>query len=124
MKYFIFLFLLLISYGNMYAQECDNQRYYEEVFDYTLISDIKFGENVQPTLLNPNNIQELFMDIYQPDGDTLNARPLIIWAFGGGFVFGSKTSPDMVTLSSAFAKRGYVCASIDYRLSIASLRDL
>lgn len=117
MKNAIFLFLLLISFGNLYAQECDNQRYYAEVFDYALTSDIKFGENVQPTPLNPNNIQELFMDIYQPEGDTLSARPLIIWAFGGGFVFGSKTSPDMVTLSSEFAKKGYVCAAIDYRLS-------
>lgn len=117
MKILILYFLLFLSFGKLYAQECDKQRYYEEVFDYTLTSDIKFGENIQPTLLDSNNIQELFMDIYQPDGDTLSARPLIIWAFGGGFIFGSKTSPDMVTLSSEFAKKGYVCAAIDYRLS-------
>lgn len=117
MKNLFFLFLLLVSFGKSFAQECDNQRYYEELFNYTVTADIKFGENVQPTPLNPNNIQELFMDIYQPDGDTLSARPLIIWAFGGGFIFGNKESDDVVTLSTAFAKRGYVCASIDYRLS-------
>ena len=117
MKNVMFLYLLFISFGNLYAQDCDNQRYYEELFEHTVTSDIKFGENVQPTILNPNNIQELFLDVYQPDGDTLSARPLIIWAFGGAYLFGSKESPDIVTLSSSFARRGYVCAAIDYRLS-------
>jgi pimeloyl-ACP methyl ester carboxylesterase len=117
MKNPMLFFLLFLSMWKLYAQECDNQRYYEEVFGYTQISNIRFGENLQPTPLDPNNVQELFMDIYQPNDDTLSARPLIIWAFGGGFVFGSKTSPDMIALSSSFAKRGYVTAAIDYRLS-------
>ncbi len=107
----------LILSARLCAQECNNQRYYDEIFDFNVTADIKFGEAPQPRPLEPNNIQELFMDVYQPAGDTLSARPLIIWAFGGGFVFGSKTSPDIVALSSAFAKRGYVTAAIDYRLS-------
>ena len=117
MKNLILFFLLFISCGYLYAQECDNQRYYDEIFSVNVDTAIKFGENAQPTILNPNNIQELFLDVYQPDGDTLSARPLIIWAFGGAFLAGSKESPDIVTLSSSFAKRGYVCAAIDYRLS-------
>ncbi len=116
-KNLVVLHLILLLSARLCAQECNNQRYYDEIFNFNLTTDIKFGEAPQPLPLDPNNIQELFMDVYQPNGDTLSARPLIIWAFGGGFVFGSKTSTDIVALSSAFAKRGYVTAAIDYRLS-------
>ena len=117
MKNSLWLFLVFIFSAGLSAQECDNRRYYDELFDFNVTTAIKFGEAPQPLVLKPDNIQELFMDVYQPEGDTLSARPLIIWAFGGAFVFGSKESPDIVTLSSAFAKRGYVNAAIDYRLS-------
>ena len=60
----------------------------------------------------------LKMDIYQPQGDTLSKRPVIIFCFGGGFVDGSRTAADMVALAQAFARRGFVTASIDYRLGM------
>jgi predicted peptidase len=94
-----------------------NERYFDEIFEVEVTSDIKFGEAPQPTMLNPNNIQELYVDIYQPKDDIAAERPLIILAFGGAFVFGNKESSDIVTLCNEFAKRGYVCAAIDYRLS-------
>ena len=49
-------------------------------------------------------------------GDTENNRPLIILAHGGSFIAGVRTNPSMVSLGEAFAKRGYVVASISYRL--------
>jgi hypothetical protein len=58
------------------------------------------------------------MDIYQPTGDLETNRPLIIWAHGGSFISGSSTNSDVVALSQAFAKKGYVCASINYRLGL------
>ena len=60
----------------------------------------------------------LRMDIYQPQGDTLSRRPVIIFCFGGGFVDGSRTAADMVALARSFAQRGFVTASIDYRLGM------
>lgn len=110
------LIFLLVAF-QVKAQECGGQRYIDEIFTVDVTTGIKFGEGIQPNLINPNATQELFFDIYQPGGDTLARRPLIIWAFGGGFVFGTRVSPDIVSLSNAFAKRGYVNASIDYRLS-------
>lgn len=107
----------LFSAVQLFSHGLDSLRFYDEVFDYYVTKDIQFGEAAQPKLLNPNHVQELFLDVYQPEADTMSARPLIIWAFGGAFVFGSKQSPDIVSLSSAFAKRGYVCAAIDYRLT-------
>jgi para-nitrobenzyl esterase len=116
-KSFYLLSFMLLASNLIHSQECADGRYFDETFTVDVDASIQFGENAQPTILNPNNIQELFLDVYQPEGDTLSARPLIIWAFGGAFVAGSKESPDIVTLSSSFAKRGYVCAAIDYRLS-------
>ena len=60
----------------------------------------------------------LRMDIYQPQGDTLSKRPVIIFCFGGGFVDGKRTDADMVALARSFAQRGFVTASIDYRLGM------
>jgi len=56
-------------------------------------------------------------DFYEPDADSSNARPLIIWLHGGGFKFGRKTSGGLPLWSKTFAQRGYVCAALNYRLS-------
>ncbi|QKG54439.1 alpha/beta hydrolase [Hymenobacter sp. BRD67] len=59
------------------------------------------------------------MDIYEPAGDTVKRRPLIIFAHGGGFVAGSKTDSYPVAFCTRLAKLGYVTASIEYRLGFA-----
>jgi poly(3-hydroxybutyrate) depolymerase len=56
-------------------------------------------------------------DLYEPNGDTAIARPLIIWLHGGGFKYGKKTSGGLPLWSETFARRGYACAAINYRLS-------
>lgn len=55
------------------------------------------------------------MDVYEPKGDNMTQRPLLILAFGGSFVFGRRTDGYMQDLGNTFAKKGYVVASIDYR---------
>jgi acetyl esterase/lipase len=56
------------------------------------------------------------MDLYLPAGDRTRDRPAVVWIHGGGFRAGSKSQPNVVDLATAFAQRGYVAASIDYRL--------
>jgi acetyl esterase/lipase len=56
-------------------------------------------------------------DLYQPAGDSSTGRPMIIWMHGGGFKFGSKNATGIELWSETFAKRGYVCAAINYSLS-------
>ena len=56
-------------------------------------------------------------DLYQPVGDASKGRPLIIWMHGGGFKFGSKKAKGIKLWCETFAKRGYVCAAINYSLS-------
>tara|TARA_B000000532_G_C18877395_1_gene411385 strand:+ start:2676 stop:3620 length:945 start_codon:yes stop_codon:yes gene_type:complete len=52
-----------------------------------------------------------------PEGDTETNRPVIIYMHGGSFYLGDKSMTDCVDFCESFAKRGYVCASINYRLS-------
>ena len=96
------------------AQEpCATGRYSTEIFPtVTTTTDIVYGSN---TSFN-GATTSLKLDFYEGTGDSETERPLIIWAHGGSFLGGSKTDNDVATLSQEFAKRGYVCASIDYRL--------
>lgn len=88
---------------------CDGTRYVETMFNETTKTTLKYGEA-------PNNgsNQELFMDVYEPTGDDLAERPLIILAHGGGFQVGNRGLREAQCIE--FAKRGYVAATIDYRL--------
>ncbi len=63
-------------------------------------------------------MQELFMDIYEPKGDTMSQRPVMIFAFGGGFIQGDRFEKHVTRTCEQFAKAGYVAVAIDYRIGI------
>ncbi len=112
-KIYTFLLLAFFTFNNsVFAQlDTSNRRYYNEIFPSVTTSlDVVFG-----AYTNFGFQTNLTMDIYQPTGDPAIARPLIIWAHGGSFQFGDKNETDIVALCQTFAKRGYVCASINYR---------
>lgn len=111
--YFAVLLIATFSINAFSQTLCGSGRYAADTFTaITTTSDIAFGaaKNLSGTT------QTLTLDFYSPDGDTETARPLIIWAHGGSFFGGSKTDADVVALSQRFAKKGFVCASINYRL--------
>lgn len=89
-------------------------RFRDEVFSAVdLTSNGVYGQSIsqtgQPTTLR--------FDLYEPRGDTSTARPLVIWIHGGSFAFGTKTSAEIVDQANLFSRKGYVNASISYRLS-------
>lgn len=114
MKNVTFLFSLILSVVSFAQSPCSNGgRYANDVFtNFTLTSDITYGQNNTFS----GSASQLKLDFYEPTGDTELARPLIIWVHGGSFIGGSKTDNDVKTWSESFARKGYVCASIDYRL--------
>lgn len=60
--------------------------------------------------------QELFVDIYRPEGDGSTNRPVAVLIHGGGFrTSGKRTQKYIVHFANELAKRGFVAASIDYR---------
>jgi acetyl esterase/lipase len=60
---------------------------------------------------------DLELDLYAPQGTGRAELPVVVVVHGGGFVGGSKTQSNVVAWSRAFASRGFLVASIDYRLS-------
>lgn len=56
------------------------------------------------------------LDLFDPQGDTLRARPAIVLIHGGGFFLGNRNDPSLVDLARRLARRGFVTASISYRL--------
>jgi alpha/beta superfamily hydrolase len=108
----------LISQVTNAQFDCSGGRYYQDVFPtFTLTSDVTYGEAINVS----GDVQSLELDVYEPEGDTLNQRPLLILAHGGSFVFGSKTGLDVVALCNKFVKLGYVVVSIEYRLGFGGL---
>ena len=110
MKYVLLVLLFLIS-SQLFSQ-CDG-RYENEIFDEVSKAIVEYTDVYAWSALDSG----LDMDIYQPVGDTATNRPLLIFAHGGVYIEGDKNSNTMVTLCEAFAKRGYVTASIRYRLT-------
>lgn len=89
-------------------------RYAEPIFDeVTVTSAIPFSSAVKEGDTSPTT---LYLDFYEPEGDTLSARPLVITVFGGAFVAGSRDYADMVEYCTRLAQHGYAAATIDYRL--------
>jgi dienelactone hydrolase len=90
-------------------------RYKDIVFSSAKVTrDIQFGSNLNIDGTNA----ALFLDLYEPANDTLKLRPLVICIHGGSLVSGSRG--DMSYFCTDFAERGYVAATIDYRLGIES----
>lgn len=92
--------------------ECSTGRYTDyDLFDSVAVSTVVFGSN---TPVSGQGTQTLYMDVYQPVGDVLPNRPVVIVAFGGSFVAGSRA--DVAPLCMSFAKLGYVAVAPDYRV--------
>lgn len=79
----------------------------------------RYGPNVERGLVYgtaetfDGRIDTLRLDLFKPVGGGPR-RPLIVWVHGGGFSSGRRTDMDLA--AEAFARNGYVCASISYRL--------
>ncbi len=120
----IVIALVFAAFTQLYSQ----QRYLEEVFDGVTVSkDITYGQNITiitvPVTGMPS-LQELKLDVYEPEGDTKTDRPLIIMFHSGNFLphpdnlstSGTRGDSTVVGLAHRLAKMGYVVASASYRL--------
>jgi hypothetical protein len=103
--------LMIFAGQHSYAQ-CDG-RYQSDIYTTIDVTTVQYGsnQNLSGTTIN------LEMDIYQAQGDTGTNRPVVIFAHGGSFSAGSKNDADQVYFATELAKKGYVCASINYRLA-------
>ena len=93
-------------------------RFRNEIFANVNETDsISFGQNQNPLF---NNRQEnLLLDIFQPANDICTKRPLVIFMHGGWMQSGDRKGES--GSNRRFAKRGYVAASIEYRLGVGGV---
>lgn len=94
------------------AAPAEGSRYLDPMFSVTAERDVVYGRATNAAGAE----QDLLLDLYAPAGDVETARPAIVFAHGGGFTGGSRTEDGIVELAEAFAARGYVTASISYRV--------
>jgi lysophospholipase L1-like esterase/dienelactone hydrolase len=104
---------LLTIFGTSQGQ----QRFRTRVFD-------RFDSAVDLSYRTVQNLkgeqEELRLDVLMPPApDTLRRRPLVVLIHGGGFVNGNRKTSLIRRFCEDFAKRGYVSASISYRLGVA-----
>jgi predicted esterase len=85
--------------------------YDEAIWQVTRTNGVTYG---QGAINGGNNLVDLQLDIYRPEGNTDENKPVMVFAHGGGFTGGNRGS--MSWLSTAFAQRGYLAVSISYRL--------
>ena len=118
-KIFYFICLFFIMCSSSYTQI----RYIDEVFDEVIkTEDVVYGN--APDLpfwfwIESNTVNiDLDMDIYEPLGDTVSNRPVIVLLHTGAFFSGYNELDDVVDLAISAAKRGYVAVSINYRLGL------
>ena len=115
-------------------------RYKDRMFTVEKTTDVTYAEDV-PALSSPHNLSsmaasfgnqiyffndeitttpvDLKMDIYSPKNDTDKKRAAVIVAHGGSFVAGAKDdNQKSVAYCDSLAARGFVAASIEYRLGV------
>lgn len=86
------------------------------------------SDDFLPILLGKMNVEdltqknwELTMDIYTPETNDQTKRPLLMLIHGGAFFNGDKEAAGYKEWGNYFASRGYIVASINYRLGFMPL---
>ena len=111
-----FVFTMVLCWWSLAGMA---QQWVDKTYSYDSIMDITYG-----AAIDFNGVeQSLRMDIYNPicdDPGGISGKPLVVFIHGGGFLAGDKQEGTIVRLSREFARRGYVTASINYRLGMIS----
>lgn len=137
----MWMFLLAVSSVCSFAAE----RYMDRMFDVSIQKDVVYASDVKHLKTQSGVLSlmsmfgydlnlylyanetdlttvDLHMDIYSPKNDTEKKRPAVVVMHGGAFVAGAKDDDyqQSVTYCDSLAARGYVTASVQYRLGVTA----
>lgn len=111
MKNLLLVFALVFVLSCSQDDGISGTRFVDDVFaEADITFDVNYGANKGLAGVS----SDLYLDIYEPAGDGGKRRPTIVLAHGGAFVSGTKTQ--LREMCEAYARKGYVVASIGYRL--------
>lgn len=110
-KYIVIFSLIVLYAGTNCALA---QIYVDTVYQIQTVTDVIYGNATEFS----GQERELKLDISVPLNAPLPVcgRPLVLIIHGGAFLEGSKDDAGIKLLRHDFAKRGYIAASITYRL--------
>ena len=111
-----FLFLLLCC---LTCQLSFGQQWIDKQYTYDSLLNVPYGTAVNFA----GELETLHMDIFLPrcqNSGELASRPLMMWIHGGAFLAGSKDEASLQAYCRDFARRGYVTATINYRLGFVA----
>ncbi|MBT3622244.1 MAG: hypothetical protein HN535_05805 [Flavobacteriales bacterium] len=120
--------ILAIAFISFSFTASAQTRYLDDVFSaVTVTSDVTYATNtsILPMLQSlPPVPATLKCDIYEPTGDSIVNRPVIVLVHTGSFLppvlngqpTGSKTDLSIVEQCTRWAKKGYVAVAMDNRL--------
>lgn len=117
------LLLLCVFMSWFCSTQAQLTRYKDVVFaNVKVTANVKYGSNVP---FASNDPKDLFMDVYEPEGDTATRRPVIILIHSGSFLAeamqggrtpaGTKEDHWLKESCTHYAKRGYVAISLTHR---------
>lgn len=116
-KYLFFFCISLCAWINLSAQYCTSDQRFT---NFPVFTEAQLGYDTTVVYGQAMNhqglVQDLLLNICFPDTnlDTFHKRPLVVLMHGGGFLVGSRN--DMNSMCIQFARRGFVAATIGYRL--------
>ena len=96
-----------------------SQQWVDLNYSYDSVLNVSYGQSTNLV----GELETHHMDIFIPKCPANSASkkwPLMLWIHGGGFIAGNKNDPSIQALCKKFAQRGYVTASIEYRLGMIS----
>lgn len=108
--------LLIVRYTSAQSQHCLTDRYSQDTIFSEAQIDVLTNIDYAQAMSWNDTLHHLKMDIYQPNQalDPVEKRPLILMTHGGSFAVGNKSG--MAYYAMEMAQRGFVTASINYRL--------
>jgi len=107
------LFIIcLLSFGTTFSQDCGD-RYTKNLFTHIKRTpNLIYGENINST----GNNEVLKLDVFDPIDDDAPLRPLLLLMHGGAYWSGNKNINEVVIPCRELAKRGFVTATVGYRI--------
>jgi acetyl esterase/lipase len=120
-KLFASIFLSLCFFVKLPGQSCQQISLTPIYPCVDTTKNIQYGQGRHDYFFpDPANgcvpFEPLFADVFRPCVGNEAPRPLVIFIHGGAFAAGNKA--DFWAQCDAFARRGYVAATIQYRLSV------
>ncbi|MCB9187292.1 MAG: alpha/beta hydrolase [Flavobacteriales bacterium] len=122
MRFISVIVVFTFLFTEVFSQNCTSERYLSNIFQSSVSQDVIYGNSPALTAVyvaeSVTVNQEMTMDVFFPVGDDLPKRPAVILAYGGGYLVGTKEDEDVWATCDSLAKKGYVTASINYRMNM------